>query len=236
MSSSQTRLRILSAGAVRCVLPGLAEKFTAATGIEVNAVFGPVKPILARAENEPCDIVVLTESMLRQAAEDGLIWRLSMWNIAHVGLGVAVPTEASLPDISSVNAFEQALLHASKVACTDPTRATGGSLFAKIVERLGITDAIAAKKVVGASGKDTFALVVDGKAEIAVGMISEILEAQGVKLVGPVPMELQSVTTYTIGRTQKSGAIAAADRFIEFVSMPEHDELRAKAGLNFKIE
>ena len=62
-------------------------------------------------------------------------------NLAKVGVGVMVKEGAPKPDISSVEAFKQALLNAKSVGYIDP--ASGGSsgiYVAGLLDKLGIAD------------------------------------------------------------------------------------------------
>ena len=63
-------------------------------------------------------------------------------DIARSGIGVEVRKGATTPDISSVEAFKRALLHAKSIAYL---RVGSGVHVDKVIERLGIAEAIKAK-------------------------------------------------------------------------------------------
>ena len=72
-----------------------------------------------------------------------------------------------------------------------------GLYFASLIERLGLAEALKPKIKVqdGIVGK----LAASGEVEIAVQQISELMQADGVDIVGPLPDALQSVTVFSAG-------------------------------------
>ena len=105
---------------------------------------------------------------------------------AH-GRGGAQGRQGARP-VSSTAAFRASLLGAESIAYGDPAKgATTGIHFGKMLEKLGIQDAVRGKSQLAANGLDVMKLVADGKAEIGVTQISEILHVKGDTLVGPLP-------------------------------------------------
>jgi molybdate transport system substrate-binding protein len=152
--------------------------------------------------------VVLTPGALEPLAKDGKVAGTSVQRLAKVAIGVAVKRGAPLPDISSVDAFKNALLAARAVAYIDP--AAGGSsgiYLAQWFEKAGIADRIKPKAVLVPGGLVAQRLVND-QADLAIHQISEILAVPGAQLVGPIPVEIQNYTVY-------AGAIGSAARDVE---------------------
>jgi molybdate transport system substrate-binding protein len=105
---------------------------------------------------------------------------------------------AALPDVSTVEAFKQAMIAAKSVAFTDPNAGgTSGIYMVSVLERLGIADIVKKKAVLQAGGKETAEAAARGEAEIGVTFISEILAVKGAKLVAPLPADIQDYTLYT---------------------------------------
>ena len=59
-----------------------------------------------------------------------------------------------------------------------------------------------------------------GEAEIAVQQISELMQAEGVDIVGPLPDALQSVTVFSAGVFATSNMKAVADAFVAHLVSP----------------
>jgi molybdate transport system substrate-binding protein len=77
-------------------------------------------------------------------------------------------------------------------------------------------------------------LVAKGEVELVAHQISEILPVKGVTLVGPLPKELQKVTTYSAGVPSKAEAVDAARAFVAFLTSPAVKPQLAAAGLDYK--
>src|SRR3989475_2431656 len=119
-------------------------------------------------------------------------------------MGVGVREGAPRPDISTPEAFKQAVLAAKSLTYVDPAQgATSGIHFASVLQRLGIADAVKSKTTLVPGGYPA-ELVAEGKVELVAHQISEILPVKGVTFVDPLPRELQKVTTYSAGRAAKA--------------------------------
>jgi molybdate transport system substrate-binding protein len=65
-----------------------------------------------------------------------------------------------------------------------------------------------------------------------VHQMSEIYPVKGVRIVGPLPAELQLVTTYTAAVLQGTQNEAVARRFVQFMAGPAGRAGVAAAGLD----
>src|SRR5262249_9407006 len=130
--------------------------------------------------------------------------------------------------------FKQALLATKSLVYQDPSRgATSGIHFAGVLQRLGIADAVKDKTVLWQGGYAAEALV-SGKAELCVHQISEIIPVKGVVLVGPLPKELQKLTTYSGAVATKATSPEVARAFVAFLVRPAFRPKLAAAGLDCK--
>jgi molybdate transport system substrate-binding protein len=69
-----------------------------------------------------------------------------------------------------------------------------------------------------------------GEIELGIHQISEILPVKGVKLVGPLPAELQKYTVYVAAPSTKTARKATVDAFIAHLTGPEARGRLDKAG------
>ena len=80
--------------------------------------------------------------------------------------------------------------------------AVGGSAgvyLAKLLGELGIADEIARKAMPQQSGGEVAERVAEGKADIGMTLIAEIVPIKGARVLGPLPPPLGNDTTYDSG-------------------------------------
>jgi molybdate transport system substrate-binding protein len=138
------------------------------------------------------------------------------WDLGRVGVGVVVREGAARPDLSTPEAFKQALLSARSIALTDPAvGGTAGIYVAGLIERLGLADALKAKTLLQRNGFYVAQAVASGEAEIGMTQMSEIVAVKGAAVAGPLPPPLQVVTTYSVSVFSASKAKDMARAFIQ---------------------
>jgi len=221
-------IKVLTAGAFKQVLLALLLDFEKQSGHTVRVENDTVGAVSKRIEaGEIFDLAVLTPGAIDKLA--GKFVPGSRMNLARVGIGVVVKEGSPKPDISSVAAFKQALLTANSIAYIDP--AAGGSsgiYVAGLLDRLGIAGQVKGKSKLIAGGA-VAEHIAKGEAELGIHQISEILPVKGVTLVGPLPADIQSYTTYAgaIGANVRAGE-AAKELLRTLASPAAASVLRAK--------
>jgi aerobic carbon-monoxide dehydrogenase large subunit len=227
-------LTVLSGGAVQTIVAELAEAYRAETGQAVQVTFATVGKLRKQAMTEPADVLILTDDAIDELMREGIVVAGTRTDIARVGVGVAVKQGAPCPDVSTVDALRQALLAAKSLVCADPAKgATSGVHFAEVLQRLGIADSVKAKTLLWPEGFPARA-VAAGQAELCVHQISGIVPVPGVTLVGPLPRELQKITTYSAGLGTRSAHPAAARAFLAFLARPAFRARFAAAGMDYR--
>jgi molybdate transport system substrate-binding protein len=227
-------VKVLSAGAMKAMVTELGEAFQRESGHTLQLTFDTVGSLRKRAATEPADVVILTGEAVDDLTRDGLVAAGTRTDLGRVGMGVAVKEGAARPDISTAESFKQAVLAAKSIVYTDPARGgTSGIHFASVLQRLGIAEAVKDKTVLWPGGYAAEA-VAKGQAELCVHQISEILPVKGVTLVGPLPKDLQKITTYSGGVAARSDAKDAARALLTFLARPDFRAKFAAAGLDYK--
>jgi molybdate transport system substrate-binding protein len=149
-------------------------------------------------------------------------------------MGVGVREGAPVPDIATSEAFKQALLAARSLVYVDPAQgATSGIHFAGLLQKFGIADDVKSKTTLVPGGYPA-ELVANGEVEMVVHQISEIVPVKGVRLVGPLPKDVQKVTVYSAGIAKKAVTPDAARSFVTFLTSPAIKARFAAAGLDYK--
>ena len=224
---------MLTAGAFKQVVLALAPNYERQTGNKVVIDNGTTGQLKARINGgEAFDVVVITPAVVDEMIKSGKVAAGSEVKLAGVGIGVVVKEGAPKPDISTVEAFKQALLKAKTVAYIDP--ASGGSsgiYIDKLLEKLGIADQIRPKAKLKKGGH-VADLIVSGEAELGIHQISEIVPVKGAELVGPLPQEIQNTTIYAAGMSASTKDKDAAKELIEYLSGPDAAAVLKSKGMD----
>jgi molybdate transport system substrate-binding protein len=127
-----------------------------------------------------------------------------------------------LPDLSTPEAFKQALLGAKSVVYGDPTLPNqSGEKAERILVQAGILDALKPRLRIVPGQAASQELIAKGEVEMGLYNISEIPEGKGLAYAGPVPKLLQIATNYE-GALMSDGAVPEAARaFIRFLASPD---------------
>lgn len=235
-SVDAAEIKVLSAGAMKAMVSELGAEFTRETGHTLSLTTGTVGQLRDKLlAGETADVVVISDTAIDQLIGQGHLVAGSRVDIARTGMGVAVREGAPKPDITTPEAFKQALLSAKSITYVDPASGgTSGIYFASLLQRLGIADAVKSKTVLRQGGGYVAELVARGEAELAVHQISEIVPVKGATLVGPLPRELQKVTVYSAALPTRAAATEPAKAFVEFMARPAFKARLAAAGLDYK--
>jgi molybdate transport system substrate-binding protein len=87
-------------------------------------------------------------------------------------------------------------------------------------DKFGIADAMKAKTVLEQGSERSNARVADGSAEMILTLVSEILPAPGVQLVGPLPNDVQHYVDFAVGTSKNSKNTEAGKALMKFFASP----------------
>lgn len=235
-------LNILSAGAAQAVVQKVSADFKRDTGNDVQATFGAVGAMKARAlagnEGAPVDVIVLTDVMIDELIASGFA-APGRFDLGKVGTGVAVRAGVAKPDVSNAASLRAALLAASVITFPDPAIATAGKIVMACLDKLGIAGEVQSRLKFFPNGNAAMNWLAASDDARAIGITqnSEILPITGVTYVAPLPDEFQAKATYSVGCTSacmaKSAHAAAAKDFISRLTSPAARPMLAAAGYEF---
>jgi molybdate transport system substrate-binding protein len=225
-------LTVFCARSMHVAVRTLADDFAHAGGTAADIVFEPMGALQARlAAGETADVLILATPAIDALGAKGKIVAASRADIGRAPIGVAVRAGTAAPDIATPRAFAATLTAARAIALSDP--AVGGSagiylrdLFAK----LGLAEMIAAKTAYQKSGVAAAAAVARGDADLAMTFVPELLQADGVRILGPLPPPHGHETAYTAAVAADSPHQDAARAFIAALTVPAARAVFAKAG------
>jgi molybdate transport system substrate-binding protein len=228
-SAQAADLKLLVTNGTRAVVDELKPQFERTTGHKLTIKYDG-SPLLQKAieAGEGFDIALLTVDSMDAIARTGKINAATRKIVARSGLGVAMRAGAKRPDISTTEAFKQAMLNAKSIAYV--TVGVSGRHLIAMCERLGIADEVKAKSKTKPSG-NVAEFVSAGEAELAIQQVSELLSTPGVELVGPLPEDLQLTTVFTAAVAGQSSAQDAAKSFMSFLATPEANAIIKAKGM-----
>jgi len=225
-------IRLLGAGAVEPGLVGLIDAFERETGHKVKAAFATAPAIRKRmSEGETVDVIVAPPAVLDDLVKGGKTAAADRIAVGRVGVGVAVRDGAPVPRIASVDEFKRSMLEAESLVYNE---ASTGIHVASLLERLGIAEQLKAKTTRYPDGAGVLNHVIKGKGrEIGFGATTEIIgySKKGVRLVGPLPAELQSYTSYAATAVASGAAAEAAQAFVRYITTPAAKAAFAATGV-----
>jgi molybdate transport system substrate-binding protein len=219
ISARAAEIKVISSNALKTTLEELAPAFEKATTHKIVFTWGAAVPLKADIEKGAAyDVAVLTVSGIDDLIKQGKLIDSTRANLAKSGIGLAVHKGAPKPNISSVEAFKAALLNAKSIAYVEQG---GSGIYLKaLLPRLGIADALKNKIKLLPPENPAANAVANGEAEIGMTQISEILPYAGAELVGPLPAEIQLITSFATAVGTQAKQAEPANALIKFLTAP----------------
>ncbi len=212
-------LKVLSTLAIAAPLRELGGRFERASGIALDAEYGPTVLLVKRLEAGMLpDVVALTKEKVDQYAAAGSIASGSAVDLVRSCVGVAVKAGAPRPAIATIAGFKQALIDARSIGYS--RAGASGLFFVELLTRLGIAEAVNAKATVIPEGF-TAELAASGKVDLAIQQVSELMAVPGVDIVGPLPREIEPGSIFSAGIWAASSRRSEAARLIAFLASAE---------------
>ena len=225
-------VKVLSAGAVEPGLQRAAEQFKRASGNEIKMQFNTAPQLAKRmAEGKVADILIAPPAVLDEQAKNGKISMQGRVTLGRVGAGVVVRSDAPSPEIASTEALKRAMLSADSIVYNT---ASTGLYLEKLFERIGIAEQIKTKTTRYPNGEDVMNHIIKGRGnELGFGVITEIklFEPKGLKLVGPLPPDIQNYMSYGAALISNAPSADAAKSFLTYLATPEAKQIFTAAGI-----
>lgn len=230
-ASCAADIKVLSDGPLRSALTEIAERFQRQTEHRVHLSFGAAPALKTRmAEGETAEVLIMPAAEAEELTKQRKLNSGGQATVAHIGIGLAIREGVPVPEIGTLEALKETLLRADSLIFT--TLASGNH-FLKVAERLGISDDVKSKSTQLPSGAAVFDEVLkrNGR-DIGIGSIVQIMDygPNGLRLVGPLPPEIQSLTVFVAGVLASAKAPEAAKEFIRYLATPESRASFAAAG------
>lgn len=222
-------IRGISSMATQGLLAELAAAYAPRAGVPVAIeAVGGVDAARRVASGEAFDVVVLASDAIDKLIAAGRVLAGSKADLVRSGVSAAVRAGAARPDLSSEDAVKRAVLAAPTLGySTGPS----GVQLAKLFERWGIAQAIAPRIVQAPPGVPVGALVARGEVALGFQQSSELMNLQGIDVLGPLPPTIQITTTFSAGVCAASTQADAARALLAFLASPETAPSKQRHGM-----
>ncbi|CAG4894560.1 molybdate ABC transporter substrate-binding protein [Paraburkholderia gardini] len=221
-------IKVMSDSPLEPALTRVVDLYRQQTHNQVSLVFDPSPVVKKRIEDgEAADVVIVQPDFAEDLTKSGKASAGDRPVIAHVGVGLGNRKDGPAYDISTVEKLRSTLLGADLLVFNS---VKSGQAFASTLERLGIAETLK-PKIVRTTPNGIFEPVLKGNGnDMVAGTIPLIATTPGIKLLGPLPGDLQSTLTYTAVLMANTSQRDTAEAFIKFLASPEAKETFAANG------
>ncbi|MEN9705600.1 MAG: hypothetical protein RLZZ393_1479 [Pseudomonadota bacterium] len=222
-------LKLISSMAARELLRELSDQYQSATGDTVaTEAAGGVDVAKRISAGEAADVVVLSDTAIDKLVAEGKVLAGSRTDLVKSGVAIAVKAGATQPDINSEDAVKQAVLAARTLSfSTGPS----GVYLEKLFARWGILDTVKPRIVVPPPGIPVGTLVARGDAELGFQQLSELMNLQGITVLGPLPPEIQTLTIFAGGIVAQGSDTVRARALLDFMNTPATSATKQRQGM-----
>jgi molybdate transport system substrate-binding protein len=213
------QVRVVASNGVKAAMEELRPQCERAAAQPLRIEYATSASLAQRIESgEAFDVAILTSDLIDALTKSAKISAGARAELGRSGIGVGIRKGAKRPDIRTADAFKNALLNAKAItyAGDGASRVTLEQSF----EKMGIAEAMKRKTILEQGSTRATARVASGDAELVLTLVSEILPAPGVELLGPIPAEFQNYVAFAAGMSAKAGNSPAAAAVIKFLSGP----------------
>jgi len=234
-SSEQGVVRVVTSGGFAAAYNILEPEFEKLTGLDLQTSYGSSSggahdSIPMRLNRgEAFDVIILSRGSLDKRTAEGFVDADTRVDLVRSLIGMAVKEGAEKPDISTPEKFIAALMQAESIGYS--ASASGTYLSTVLLPKMQLWDALQEKSTRILSER-VATVVARGDVEIGFQQVSEILPIEGVDYVGPIPDELQKVTTFSAGITNAAVNRSGAERLLEYLSSIDVSQTIADTGLD----
>lgn len=231
--TEKTTLRVFSVLAIRAavdrLLPLWQQRYP---HIALDIAWGPTVVIEKNiAAGQRADAVIVTVEAMDRLIAERYVPAESRIELVDSQIGLAALPGAPKPDISSVAALKAALLNARSVGYS--LAGASGIYFRQLLENLGIADEVNRRATTIPEGF-TARLLVEGKADIAVQQISELLTVEGIAIIGPLPPGAEKTLSFSAGVFSDAERPEDAARLLAFLRSAEARGIFEASGLSWR--
>ena len=177
---------------------------------------------------ESLDVVVLASEAIDKLIAAGRIVSGSKVDLVRSGVAVCVRAGTPHPDIASEEALRGAVRAAATIGySTGPS----GVALARLFEQWGIAGEVGPRTVQAPAGVPVGSLVARGEVALGFQQLSELLNLEGVDVVGPLPAAVQIITIFSGGLCAASARGEDVRLLLEYLAGPGATSAKHRHGM-----
>jgi molybdate transport system substrate-binding protein len=219
-SAGAADVKVWTARLIATVLQEVGAQFEHQTGhrLDVTEIFGPqLINRLKAGEPFDTDVLILRYDFVDALIKDGKLRADTRTDLVKTGIGVEVRAGAPKPDVTTVEAFKQALLKAKSIAYLK--NGIESAYLGELLRQLGIADAVRPKLILPETDAVS-TLTANGEVELGIAITTQIVTTPGVKLAGEFPPEIQRYYVFAGAVSAASQSPEAAMALLKFLQSP----------------
>jgi molybdate transport system substrate-binding protein len=222
-------LKLISSMATRELLAALAARFEQRFSRKVSTEAAGGVDVAKRVEaGEAVDVVVLASNAIDKLIASGKLLSGRV-DLVQSGIAMAVRAGAAPPSITTEDDVRRAVLAANTLSfSTGPS----GQYLESLFNRWNIMEQIKDRIVVPPPGVPVGSLVAAGKVALGFQQLSELMNLKGIRVLGPLPAAIQSMTVFSGGVSASSDAQEPARALLAFMAAPEVAQLKIQHGMS----
>lgn len=227
------KLTLFSGGAAQAVVTGLQQDFERAQGCSLAPTFGAVGTMRDKLlAGEPCDLLVLSASLIAQLEAQGHVVPGSARPLGAVATGVAVREGTPAVAVGTSEALKATLSAARGLYVPDMSKSSAGIHIAGMLEALGLREALAGRIHEFPNGATAMRELSRSEGDGLLGctQVTEIMYTPGVRLIGELPAAHALSTVYTAAVCSHAQSPELAAKFVDVLAGESSAALRVRSG------
>lgn len=222
-------LTCISSMATRALLVDLMRAYEARGGcpVALSSIAG-VRAFERVSSGEAFDLVVLADDAIDKLVQAGRLHADSRCDIARSGIAIGVRAGAEAPDVSTAEAVRQAVLAAPSIGIsTGPS----GVRLAALFRRWGIEMQLKDRLVTAPPGVPVASLLASGSVALGFQQLPEMMNVEGVQIIGSLPNEIAIVTTFSAAVCVASSQPVEAGALLRFLASGDVAKAKLRHGM-----
>jgi molybdate transport system substrate-binding protein len=221
-------LTLVSSMATRQSLAALAAEYMAATGADVCVTsMGGVDAARRIRSGEHHDVVVLALDSLQRLATDRCVVDDSVTLFARSQTALAVRAGAPRPAACDAATLKPLLATARKVGVSS---GPSGVRLRQLAQAWGLEPGFSERLIEAPPGVPVARLITTGEVDFGFQQWSELLDEEGIDVVGTLPEDVIPLTDFAVGRTA-AAPVGEANALISFLTSVAAHETLMRYGL-----